>query len=410
MFSIDRTDLFHEDMIKIIDRLPTEDEYPGVRHLILQKQAQAGNKITDDQLATVLAACPQLESVVLSGVPDITDRTVVLLAGTATNLQGINLNGCTQITDVAVRELIAKSPSLQWIHLNGVVSLTDPSIFAITKTCSRLIDLELSGLRLITPMSVRDVWTYSRKLRTLRLARCSLLTDRAFPSLVRPQVSEVRDHQVSQRPQTWLEQLPPLILRYNAENLRTLDLSYCKISDDGIGGIVSHAPRIQTLILTGCEKLTDRALESICKLGDHLDVLIMAHVSEITDAAVIKLARSCSKLRCVDVAFCDNLTDMSVFELASLSGLRRLSLIRLHKVTDIAIYTLAEQAAELERLNLSYCYHISLDAVHMLLQRLGRLQQVSLTGVPSFQREGVERFSEQPPAVRSGVGISDSQG
>ena len=104
------------------------------------------------------------------------------------------------------------------------------------------------------------------------------------------------------RPITWLEQLPPLILRHSADNLRVLDLTSCKVTDDAIEGIVMHASKIQTLMLSGCSSLTDRALESICKLRDHLDVLMLAHVSNITDEAVVKVARSCVNLRCIDIA------------------------------------------------------------------------------------------------------------
>lgn len=81
-----------------------------------------------------------------------------------------------------------------------------------------------------------------------------------------------------------------------------LDLTSCKISDDAIEGILAHACKIQTLILSGCTQLTDRALDAICKLGDHLDVLMLAHVSHITDRALIKVSRSCQNLRCIDVA------------------------------------------------------------------------------------------------------------
>jgi F-box and leucine-rich repeat protein GRR1 len=109
------------------------------------------------------------------------------------------------------------------------------------------------------------------------------------------------------RPITWLEQLPPLILRHTADNLRVLDLTLCKLTDDAIEGIVTHAPKIQTLMLTGCTSLTDRSLESICRLGDHLDVLMLARVSNITDKAVVKLARSCINLRCIDIA-CESIS------------------------------------------------------------------------------------------------------
>ncbi|KAF8812239.1 RNI-like protein [Phlegmacium glaucopus] len=389
---------FHEDMIKIIDRLPTEEEYRRVRHLLLQKPLEERN-ITDEQLARVVAACPHLETAVFTGVPDTTDRTVVSLAENAINLQGLDLSGCTQVTDVGILEITNKSPPLQWIQLNRVVGLTDPSISAIAKTCSRLVELEVSGLPLLTPLAVRDIWSFSRKLRSLRLSNNPLLTDKAFPSSLSMDVTEELDGEkpLPHRPTTWLEQLPPLILRHSADNLRVLDLTSCKLTDDAVEGIVTHASKIQTLMLSGCTSLTDRALESICKLRDHLDVLMLAHVSNITDKAVVKLARSCVNLRCIDIAFCRNLTDMAVFELAELPSLRRLSLVRVHKLTDIAIFALAEHALGLERLHLSYCDHLSLEAIHLLLQKLDRLRHLTATGIPSMRRKGVQRFSEPTP-------------
>ncbi|RDB22755.1 SCF E3 ubiquitin ligase complex F-box protein grrA [Hypsizygus marmoreus] len=394
---VDESSSFHEDMIKIQDRLPTEDEYRRVRHLSLQRPSDP--PINDDQLAKALRACPHLESVILSGVLDTTDRTVVLLAQLAINLQGINLTGCDQVTDIGILELTTKSLPLQWIQLNGVTGITDPSVSAIAKTCSRLVELELCDLPLLTPVAVRDIWSFSRKLRTLRLANCPFLTDKAFPSTSGPELDDEsgREKPLPPRPITWLDRLPPLILRHTADNLRVLDLTSCKITDDAVEGIVTHAPKIQTLILSGCSQLTDRALESICKLGEHLDVLMLAHVANITDRAVVKLARSCWNLRCVDVAFCRNLTDMSIFEFAALKGLRRLSLVRVHKLTDIAIFSLAEHATSLERLHLSYCDRLSLDAVHLLLRKLKQLQHLTATGVPSFRRKGIHRFSDDPP-------------
>ncbi|KAJ7507979.1 hypothetical protein B0H11DRAFT_153700 [Mycena galericulata] len=403
MLSVNRTS-FHEDMItlRIVDRLPTADEYRRVRHLVLQ-QADS-QPITDDDLATVLAECPHLETVVLSAVPSTTDRTIVLLAENASNLQGIDLSGCQQVTDVGVFELAAKSLPLQWIQLNGLVGLTDPSITALVKTCSRLVELELTDLPLLSAISVRDIFVFSRKLRTLRLARCPLLTDKAFPAVSVSRSSTPvaypngYEKPLPPRPTTWLDELPPLILRHTADNLRILDLSFISgLTDAAIEGIVSHAPKIQHLRLSGCKLLTDRALESICKLGDHLDVLMLAHVANITDRGVVKLARACTNLRCVDVGFCRLLTDMSVFCLAELQGIRRLSLVRVHKMTDIALFALAEHALDLERLNLSYCDRLTLEAVHLLVKRLVRLQHLSATGIPSFKRKGVHRFSDPPP-------------
>ena len=175
------------DMIRIVDRLPTEEEFRRVRHLILQTPspqappvesegqeasdvsvAEALTRvpqmvmISDDQVATILPSCPHLETVCLSGVLDTSDRTLVLLAANAINLQGLNVAGCTQVTDIGVLELTTKSLPLNWLNLNGVSGLTDSSISAIAKSCSRLIELAICDLPLLTPVAVRDIWSFSR--------------------------------------------------------------------------------------------------------------------------------------------------------------------------------------------------------------------------------------------------------
>ncbi|PPQ64622.1 hypothetical protein CVT24_008359 [Panaeolus cyanescens] len=392
---------FYEDMIKITDRLPTEEEHRRVRHLVLHHPKQ---RILDVDLCRILPYCPHLETTVLTGVQNVSNETLTILADVAINLQGLDISGCKTVTDVGVLEITTKAPPLQWILLNGVEQLTDNSISAIAKTCSRLIELEISDLPQLTPVAVRDVWSFSRKLRTLRLANNSLLTNKAFPSPVKDislsmdvSHSQDIDKPLPHRPVTWAEELPPLILRHTADSLRVLDLTSCLITDEAVEGIVNHAPRIQTLILSGCSRLTDQALEYIAKLGDHLDVLMLAHVSNITDVGVLKVARSCVNLRCIDVAFCRNLTDMSVFELAGLASLKRLSLVRVHKLTDIALFALAEHATGLERLHLSYCDRLSLDAVHLLLRNLNGLQHLTATGIPALRRSGIHQFSEPLP-------------
>ncbi|CAK5262968.1 unnamed protein product, partial [Mycena citricolor] len=120
-----------------------------------------------------------------------------------------------------------------------------------------------------------------------------------------------------------------------------------------------------------------------------------------TDRGIVSLARSCTNLRCVDLGFCRNLTDMSVFCLAELGSIRRLSLVRLHRLTDIAVFSLAEHALDLERLNLSYCDRLTVQAVHLLTKRLLKLQHLSATGIPSLiDRPGLHRFSDACPPVR----------
>jgi F-box and leucine-rich repeat protein GRR1 len=90
---------------------------------------------------------------------------------------------------------------------------------------------------------------------------------------------------------------------------------------------------------------------------------------------------------------------MAVFELASLEHIHRLVLVRVPKLTDNAIYFLADHTPSLERLHLSYCDRITLKSLHHLMRSCKRLVHLTATGVPGAKRTGVGRFSDPPPEV-----------
>jgi len=414
--------------MKVVSRVPGLDELERVRHILFPTGDYTD--ITDEEIASVIPSCVNLEVVQLSGIEDTSDRTITILAATATKLRGLDLGGCSRITDEGVLELAAKCTTLEWIRLSGVPGITDSAISALVKSCPRLSELELDSCQSLTAMSIRDIWTFTRRLRRLKLTRCKQLTAHAFPAVADENTSvpywqsTLGDERDSLAGSTTL--FPPLILppAYSPDNLRVLDLGYCtKITDDAMAGIISNATKIQTLTISGCAHLTDKTMDSICTLGENLEVLAMAHVSKITDTGVVRLVRACTRLRSVDVncessitvwrlaqtltidltsAVCSNLGDLAVLELATLPSLRRLSLVQLAKLTDNAVFFLAEHTPTLERLHLSHCDGLSLDSIHHAIRKLPELVHLSATGIPALARPGVERFSERAPQVSGG--------
>jgi F-box and leucine-rich repeat protein GRR1 len=284
--------------MKVMNRLPKGEELYRVQHVFIPFDTNAG--ITDDELASVLHECINLETVQLSGIPDTSNRTIRIMAAAAINLRGIDLSGCLHITETGILELAAQCTTLEWIRLNGVLGLTDAAISALAQSCPRLAELELNSCNLLTALCIRDIWMFTRRLRRLKLAKCTQLTDKAFPSRASPNSSYSITHLSLEK-----NILPPLMLppSYSHVNLRVLDLGFCsRITDEAVAGIVMCAPKIQTLILSGCTKLTNDAVDSVCNLGIHLDVLALAYVSNITDPAVVRLVWSCPRLRSVDLA------------------------------------------------------------------------------------------------------------
>ena len=97
------------------------------------------------------------------------------------------------------------------------------------------------------------------------------------------------------------------------------------------------------------------------------------------------------------------LTDLAVLAVGSLPRLQRLAAGGLPRVTDNALFFVAEHAFELQDLHMSFCGGLSLEGVRAVLRRLGRLEQVSLSGVSVMRRRGIRRFSERAPEVRRAV-------
>ncbi|CED84083.1 Leucine rich repeat proteins, some proteins contain F-box [Phaffia rhodozyma] len=381
----------------------------------------------------------------LSMVKNIGDAALRGIAMGCLKLQGLNLNGCNKVTDVGVTAIAQNCRSLRRIKLVKCTKVTDASVVLLARNCFLLLEVDLDENPNITAVSIREFWLCCLHLRELRLASCPKITDAGFPYLSPPLSISASSPSVLDRPfRLSTIEYPPRSLHpptprpiypdetvYGAysyetasfevvpppgprimfgiqppphwlkpfDHLRVLDLTSCaSITDAAVDAIVTNAPMLRSLVLAKCPELTDQSLFSICTLGRSLHQLHMAHCFRITDAAVSRLARSCTRLRYVDFACCPELTDMSVIELSQLTKLRRIGLVRVAKLTDQAIHALVERPSSLERIHLSYCEEISVEAIYYLLRNLPRLTHLSLTGVPSFRKADLQRFRRPPPA------------
>ncbi|KIY49378.1 RNI-like protein [Fistulina hepatica ATCC 64428] len=362
------------------------------------------NLISNIALERVLPSFPDLVALDLNGVVSTSTEAIVRVANISKRLQGINLSGCKTVGNDAVIALATNCPLLRRVKLSGLELLTDQSVSLLVKSCPLLLEIDLNHCELITDTAVRDIWMHSKLMREMRLAYCPNLTDSGFPAPLTSDLIAHADRLSHPFPRSDgdHESLPPLVLSSNFVHLRMMDLTGCaQLTDEAIDGIIAVAPKLRNLVLSKCIHLTDRAVETICKLGRSLHYLHLGHAGRITDRSVRTLARSCTRLRYVDFANCSLLTDLSVFELAALPKLRRIGLVRVHNLTDEAIYALAQRHATLERIHLSYCDQLTVVAVHYLLQKLHKLTHLSLTGVPAFMLPELQQFCREPPKLRA---------
>jgi F-box and leucine-rich repeat protein GRR1 len=207
------------------------------------------------------------------------------------------------------------------------------------------------------------------------------------------------------------------------EQLRLVDFTGIQtITDMSIDVLVQASPKIRSLVLNKCNRITDDGILSVCKLGRYLHFLHLGHCILLTDRSITQLASSCNRIRYLDMACCLNISDKSIIELAkNLSKLKRIGLVKCVYITDFAIHALACQSritSNLERIHLSYCTRLSVESVSRLLNVCPRLNHLSLTNVPAFQRHDLQEFRRTPPkdfteaqiiafCVYSGKGVQD---
>ncbi|QIW94887.1 hypothetical protein AMS68_000405 [Peltaster fructicola] len=359
------------------------------------------SKLSDRGLVSLLNRNRSLLALDIHAVDQVTDETMLTVAHWCMRLQGLNVSGCKKLTDASIQAVARNCRQLKRLKFNGCAQLTDASILTIAAHSSNLLEIDLEELRLLESPAVTALLSSCHQLRELRLPHCTSLDDSAFLDLS----STV-----------------------HLDALRILDLSDCnEITDKGVEKIIQICPRLRNLILAKCRQLTDRAVFAITRLGKNLHYIHLGHCGHITDASVKALANACNRIRYIDLACCSNLTDDSITRLAGLPKLKRIGLVKCAGITDRSIYSLAMGEVRngrrvngvnvLERVHLSYCTHLTLDGIHMLLIHCPKLTHLSLTGVQAFLQEELLHFCRDAPVefndhqrdvfcVFSGIGVA----
>ncbi|KAI0117950.1 hypothetical protein GGR51DRAFT_271744 [Nemania sp. FL0031] len=367
------------------------------------------HNLTDGGLTPLVQSSQHLLALDLSGDNNITEKSIYAIAENCHKLQGLNISGCKQVSNDSLAKLAQSCRFIKRLKLNDCDQVDDAAVLAFANNCPNILEIDLHQCANIGNEPISALLAKEQSLRELRLASCELIDDGAFLAL------------------------PPF---RTYENLRILDLTSCsRLTDRAVEKIIEVAPRLRNLVLAKCSNITDVAVHAIAKLQKNLHYVHLGHCRHITDDAVKRLVRSCNRIRYIDLGCCVNLTDESVTLLAGLPKLKRIGLVKCASITDKSMYALASandhrsqyrsaanaghdaRAPSLERVHLSYCTNLTLPSIIKLLNCCPKLTHLSLTGVPAFLRDDLDRFCREAPpdftehqravfCVFSGTGVS----
>lgn len=105
-------------------------------------------------MSVVALTCHELRLLELSGVTSVTDEVLFQLAENCPKLTHLAVKGCLQLTDSSVCEVVRRCP-IESLVVSGIHNLTDKCIFVLANTRPELKELFLNGCSQITPAAVR---------------------------------------------------------------------------------------------------------------------------------------------------------------------------------------------------------------------------------------------------------------
>ncbi|KAJ8301825.1 hypothetical protein KUTeg_020812 [Tegillarca granosa] len=111
-------------------------------------------QIDVDVLFVVASTCYNLEILDMAGLACVTNDLLVSLAEHCPKLSKLGIKGCSEVTDMGVCAVARRCP-LKKIVVSGINNLTDKSIFTLANQCCNLEELYVNGCSLISPTTLR---------------------------------------------------------------------------------------------------------------------------------------------------------------------------------------------------------------------------------------------------------------
>ncbi|KAL2631590.1 hypothetical protein R1flu_016276 [Riccia fluitans] len=255
----------------------------------------------------------------------------------------LNLRGAPCVDEVLVREAIRSLRNLEVLTL-GRGFLSDGFFYALAVECSSLQNLSITDA-VLGNGGAQEIQLRHDSLRRLQIQKCRVLRIA----------------------------------------IRCPQLEYLCLKRTGTASAMLHCPRLITLDVSSCHKLSDagvRAAATACPLLASLDISNCAYVS---DETLREISIACNNLRTLDASYCPNI---------SLEGVRMPMLIdlKLQGCEGIISSSMAalSSCSMLEVLSMDFCW--LLTAVNL---DLPRLRQISL----SNNRKFVELILRSPALV-----------
>ncbi|XP_066919749.1 uncharacterized protein [Clytia hemisphaerica] len=273
------------------------------------------------------------------------------------NIRQMKLDGCKELTDEGIQTMALRCPELRALEIASCDQVTARGVYNVLVNCPNLAFLNLSGCEGVSSFSNRSDIISSPfsfgELKYLDLSSCSCFTDSDIEILLgrAPSLEYLYLRLCDSISNIGIE-----TIARRCPNLKEISLNDCvNITDHGVLKLLDSCHNLRYVSLAKCP-ITNMVLEQIASSPNNLLRHLNLYDCEyITDIAIMKLSASCPRLRSLDIGKCRKLTDASLYGLSRCTLLRRLNLKGCCKVTDAGLRKLATICKNLRHLDVRDC-------------------------------------------------------
>ncbi|XP_002740625.1 F-box/LRR-repeat protein 7-like [Saccoglossus kowalevskii] len=193
--------------------------------------------------------------------------------------------------------------------------------------------------------------------------------------------------------------------------LQHLELSFCyQITNDALFEVISKCPHLDYLDISGCPQITciDLSLEAslhACPLhGKRIRIryLDMTDCYALEDAGLQIIASNCIELVNLYLRRCVNISDVGVQYVAThCTALRELSISDCHRITDYALREVAKLNTRLRYLSVAKCEHVTDVGVRYIAKYCFKIRYLNVRGCYQITNLSMEHLARNCQRLRS---------